>query len=171
MSDMSLQVAHSYPHSESSWKETAIRAALDDLERVRGQSNPSRRESADLERAAAALIAVLPASRQEPYRRRLKNLSAQASSNGTAVYNNVVDLFTRSTRDQWTAAAVQEALAADGLPAEPKAVLNVLGYLERAGKIKRVARGHYLVLGALLVTSEEISGAEYGQTRPTEHDV
>jgi hypothetical protein len=168
---MSPNPAFSYPDSAPSWKETAVRAALDDLERAKGQSSPSRKECADLERAVTALIAVLPPGRQEPYRRRLKNLSAPASSNGSAVYNNVVDLFTRSTRDQWSTAAVQQALAAEGNPAEPKAVMNVLGYLERAGKIKRVARGHYMILGALLVTSEEIRGAEYGQTRASENDV
>ncbi|WP_152613419.1 hypothetical protein [Inquilinus limosus] len=66
---------------------------------------------------------------------------------GTLIFDNVVKLFEKSPRAEWTAPAIQSALQDKGVQAEPKQIHNVLGYLAREGKLVRVDRGRYHISG------------------------
>jgi hypothetical protein len=159
--------------------EAAIEAAFEDLtaarrsvERSRGQLERDQVRVAGLTDVIRSLLQVLPAERQAIYVQRLASmhLGLEGPTRGGFVFDNVVTLFRRAP-GEWTPANVQSELAKEGVHADARAITNVLGYLARTGKITRLARGHYLVSGAGLVTEEELPAGEYGQTRVTEHDV
>lgn len=57
-----------------------------------------------------------------------------------------------------TAATARKAVADRGVEAEPKHVYNALTYLKRAGKLKRVGYGRYVVEGVEFSTSDDYGG-------------
>src|SRR5271166_941985 len=137
-------------HTSSSPYEEAIEAALDDLQRLHGRAALRRRELESdessverLKQAIFRLVEVLPANRREMYQRRLQELRicAEPPSRGGPVFDNVVSLFRRTGDREWTTSEIYRELGKGGVEVDAKAVANVLGYLARAGKIRRVARG------------------------------
>lgn len=136
--------------------EEAFLAALDDLAVAKAEILAAEADllgaeerGASLEELARNLFNALPPDRQAEHIPRLRKIAAgkPPSSKGGPVYDNVVELFARSTGKQWTASEVQHALSDKGLGAEPKAIYNVLDYLARKGGLRRVSRGRYVVAG------------------------
>ena len=110
------------------------------------------------------LIAVLPPERRSAYLKQLNELSIVASPqprSGT-VYGNVVNLLTGNPKMEWSASKIQEKLDKTGADTDTKSIHNTLNYLAKTGRLKRVARGCYVVrdLGVGLVTDEEIPGLD-----------
>ena len=161
--------------------EVALDTALKDLEAARAQAESSRKKLADAETLIATLeplierlINAVPAHKRAEYEGRLPVAEPDdaSSSRGTPLFDNVVWILKRSPRPSWSTAELREELRNRGIDTDPKAISNVLGYLERQGRLTRVSRGCYrLADGSGMVTGLELEGGEYGQTRMTEHDV
>ena len=85
-----------------------------------------------------------------------------AAARGGATFDNVVHLFASSPQREWTAPEVQAALAHGGRQVDPKSVHNVLSYLTRKGRLKRLGRGQYLIvdLGVGLQLSHDLDGID-----------
>ena len=147
--------ANDISHDISSPYEAALEAALSDLERARAcechaQERLSAAEAhvAELTHLVQTLVAVLPQDRKSLYLQRLASIGAvkPITTRGGEVFDKVIDLFSRRPRKEWTASEVQAALAETGIRPDQKAVYNVLNYLARSGRLKRIGRGHYLVV-------------------------
>lgn len=177
--------ASQIPTGDSHLISTALNAAMEELARARASAHQSRsawevqQARVDkLTKAIESLIETLPADQRPRYLRQLHMDAAQetALSRGGPVFSNVVSLFQSARRRDWTTEDVQRALAERGLEPDGKTIANTLAYLAKSGKLRRIARGHYVIVeGAFglagIVTDEEIPGTEYGRTRMTEHDV
>lgn len=135
--------------------EAALEAALTDLERAQALECDAQNQLAamgarvaELAHLVQTLVAILPRDRKAFYSQRLASSGAikTVSSRGGQVFDKVVDLFNRRPRKEWTASDVQTALADTGKRADSKAIYNVLNYLTKTGRLKRIGRGHYLVV-------------------------
>jgi hypothetical protein len=132
----------------------ALDAALSELARIRENLQVARHGIAELEvheenlsAVIEKLTEVLPPAERALYRQRVEiGRPIKRSAHATPVYDNVVQLFGRTKRREWTAPEVQEALKADGVQTEPQQVHNVLGYLARKGLLRRISRGRYYVV-------------------------
>ncbi len=139
--------------------EAAIDEAITERARVDAEELPEARDRVvalemkreRLSNLIESLMNVLPPERRTFYAQKLGEPSADLSGGRSGpVYSNVVELFRTSEQRDWTAPVVQEALTRKGVQADPKQIYNVLNYLEREGKLKRVSRGRYLFMGATI---------------------
>ncbi|MBW8727480.1 MAG: hypothetical protein JF625_20310 [Inquilinus limosus] len=143
------------PAGESDPIESALAELFARRERVKVQAVEARErvvasevEIERLSRAMAALVDLLPPPRKAVF---LQNSDLRHAGphpgRGSAVFGNIVELFKKPERPEWTAPEVQAALATKGIQAESKQIHNILGYLAREGQLKRVDRGRYLIVG------------------------
>lgn len=93
------------------------------------------------------LLVGLPEPDRSELARKFADIRSGAQSRGGNVFNNVVALFKRDRRQEWSIPDIQSALAKSGAPAEPKAVSNTVTYLTKIGRLRRVGRGQYIVEG------------------------
>jgi hypothetical protein len=153
--------------------EAALLAALDELAQAQAEIAAAREGLAAKEGRVAeviqlirSLIAMLPPDRANSFLRCLRDAGVKSESSTRAgpVYDNVIELFAKNRRRDWSAAEVQAALTNRGAQADPKAVYNVLGYLVRRGRLKRYGRGRYLLvdLGVGIELDQDLEGAETG---------
>jgi hypothetical protein len=153
--------------------EAALLAALDDLAQVQSEIAAAREGLASREGRAAeviqlirSLVAMLPPERASSFLQCLREagVKSQPSTRAGPVYDNVIELFAKNRRRDWSAAEVQAALTDRGAQADPKAVYNVLGYLVRRGRLKRYGRGRYLLvdLGVGIELDQDLEGVEPG---------
>jgi len=151
--------------------EAALAAALDDLTDAKVAAHGARESAmsaearvAELTELARSLAAMMPQDRATPYLQRLHTLgtSIDTSKRAGPVYENVVELFSKTHRRDWSAADVQTALAEAGKGADPKAVYNVLSYLARRGRLRRYGRGRYLIvdLGVGIELDQDLEGVD-----------
>lgn len=151
--------------------EVALQKALQDLSAARqeearakdrlAETRATSRELADLVRS---LVAILPPDQRKVYEAAAKELGAgdHAPSRGSHVYDNVIGLFSRTDKQEWTATQVQSALAVAGSQASAKSVYNVLNYMERKGRLRRISRGRYLIadLGVGIDLGHDLPGVD-----------
>ncbi len=154
--------------TESGPYEVAIAAALDDLARATHQSvlAESRFHEAnarvdDLVDLVESLLVFIPKAQSAQYRRKLRELEAGRGkpSRGGPAFENVVSLFSSEKGERsWTPKQVGDALTEKGRTTNQKAVYNVLNYMAKTGRLKRVSRGRYVVadLGIGIETSDEL---------------
>jgi hypothetical protein len=106
------------------------------------------------------------------FNRRLEETMAgiPAERKGGESYGQVIELF-RAQREL-TVPQIFQALKERGKNFDSKGIYNAVGYLEKVGRIFRVARGKYVLRtwGVGFETEEEFGGAD-GSPRITEHDV
>jgi hypothetical protein len=120
------------------------------------------------------LIEGLPYGEQTEYRQRFEQVRRGAPpQRGGEVFGNVIALFKRDQRLEWTVPGIQAALAQNGTSPDPKSLYNTITYLVNTGRLQRVSRGQYVVTGygVTVHTDEEIAGADHGTSRISEHDV
>ena len=115
------------------------------------------------------LLAGLPEQERGECTRKFEEIRSGVQNRGGEVFGNVIALFRRDQRPEWTVPEIQAALDRGGTPPEPKALSNTLLYLAKTGRLRRIARGQYVVtdVGAGI----EMEGIEQGLSRATEHDV
>ena len=109
-------------------------------------------------RVVDTLMNVLPEDRRAVFLERTKGFRAPTpASRGGETYDNVVDLFTRMKRPFWTASDIHNELSNAGKVAEIQQIHNVLNYLMRKGRLKRISRGRYFDTesGAGIETSDK----------------
>src|SRR5271154_6843453 len=76
------------------------------------------------------LIDGLPAAGRVEYQRRFEEVRQGGTpQRGGELFGNVIALFRRDQRLEWTVPDVQEALARDGVSADTKALYNAFTYL------------------------------------------
>ena len=123
--------------------------ALNDVRAARSTLANAEAEAASVLRLAETVIAHLPQERRTGFDERLGRLRAGdvGGRPSSATYRNVVELFANHPPRQWSVADAFSALAAKGLPADADQIQNVFQYLARKGRLKRVSRGRYYVVG------------------------
>lgn len=57
-----------------------------------------------------------------------------------------------------TAAELRQQVEERGIEAQPKEIYNAIGYLARAGALKRTGYGRYMINGMEISTSDELGG-------------
>jgi Fe2+ or Zn2+ uptake regulation protein len=80
----------------------------------------------------------------------------------------VIALFQKNQRAEWTVPDIQSELEKGGAAPEAKALYNALNYLAKSGRLRRVARGRYVV--AHIGVEVDYDDFDDGTTRLTEHD-
>ena len=156
----------------------AVKAALQiwcEIERARGEKDAADALVNRLAGTLDLLLGALPEAERVEYRRRLDELqraTSEPDARGGEVYGSVIDLFRKTKRREWSIPDVQDALQKEGCSVEDpkvvKAIYNTLNYFAKTGRLERISRGRYRVLGADLTVPEDI--ADYGTQRLTEHD-
>src|SRR5262245_13796665 len=122
MSEMSQNTAVRQHRENTSPTVRAADQLWDEIERARAQ-----REDADdlVKRLAGTLETLLddlPAPERNDYRLRLTKLrnGETIDNRGKEVHNNIIDLFKRTGRKDWTVPEIQAALSKGGEEADPK---------------------------------------------------
>jgi hypothetical protein len=131
--------------------EAALESALDDadeaLARVKAQRHALAVAEAEANKRvqlAEALLSSLPPERSGMYRWRIDSLRpARAGRGTTTTYESIVELFAEHPPREWSAPQIHQSLAGKGVAAEPEQIHNVLQYLWRKGRLRRVSRGRY----------------------------
>ncbi len=118
-------------------------------------------------------IQLLLAGMTEPERSSLTRKFAEIQSGitprGGDVFNNVVALFKRDHRTEWSIPDIQSELERGGTPVESKALSNAVLYLAKIGRLKRVGRGQYVV--EEFGVGIQMDGPDDGHLWATEHEV
>jgi hypothetical protein len=151
MSEMSTQVAPRHDHGSASPTARAAGQLWAEIEHACTQRDNADALVKRLANTLELLIEELPAAEQDEYRRRLAKLRAGdvslSDGRGKEVHNNIIDLFRRSDRKDWTVPDIQAALSKGGEEGDPKlvkAIYNAVNYLAKKGTLKRVSWGQYL---------------------------
>ncbi|MCC6737334.1 MAG: hypothetical protein IT534_14565 [Bauldia sp.] len=173
MSGMSIGTG-SEPRKDSGSEEAARRVVsrwlhrFDDARQQRDAAETTMKEAVEL---IGVAMALLPPAEQLDVQRRLDVArSASVPARATRLHANVIELFRQDNRREWAIPEISRALTdRDGAAPDPKALSNILNYLERSGRLKRVDRGRYLIrdYGAEI----DFDDREDGVRRGTEHEV
>jgi hypothetical protein len=152
----------------------ALNHLFSEYERARAERDAAEARLGRFSEVIALLIDSLPPADKAEYRRRFEELrQGSPPQRGGEVYGNVIALFKKDIRPEWTIPDAQAALAQNGVSVDPKALYNAFTYLANTGRLQRVSRGHYIVTGlnVSIEYPEEIAGAPPRLHRVTEHDV
>jgi hypothetical protein len=146
--------------------EVAIEKAIEEIRSGQRQLHELRQATLhwekrvqDAVRVVDTLMNVLPENRRAVFLERTRPFRPPTpASRGGETYDNVVDLFTRKKRPFWTASDIHNELSNAGKAAEIQQIHNVLNYLMRKGRLKRVSRGRYFDTqsGSGIQTSDEL---------------
>jgi hypothetical protein len=146
--------------------EAAIETAIEEIRSGQRQLHELRQATLSWEkrvqdalRVVDTLMNVLPEDRRAVFLERTRPFRPPTPpSRGGETYDNVVDLFTRKKRPFWTASDIHDELSNAGKVAEIQQIHNVLNYLMRKGRLKRISRGRYFDTesGAGIETSDEL---------------
>jgi hypothetical protein len=111
-------------------------------------------KDAELAAAEATIIALMPPEKRKLYVAE----AADTSARGGETYGRIVELFNNTKRRGWCAVDVQEALKRRGVDTDLKPIHNVLNYLARENRLRRISRGMYYVpeFGVGIVTSDRL---------------
>ncbi len=151
----------------------AARRALihlfDEFERARLERDAADKRLARFAQTIQVLLDALPQEERGDLSRRFEEIRSGTQHRGGEVFGNVIALFRRDPRKEWTVPEVQSALEKSSGPVDAKAVANAIGYLTKTGCLKRIARGHYIALdfGAAIV---DLDGPDDGTGRRSEND-
>jgi hypothetical protein len=151
----------------------ALAHLLAEFERARDERDAAQARMDRFGDTISLLIPGLHPDEQAEYRQRFEAIrSGGPPQRGGELFGNVIALFKKDQRPEWTVPEAQEALEQNGVTVDDtKALYNVFTYLANTGRLQRVSRGHYAVTGGVgIVTSDEI-GRDDGTQRVTEHDV
>ena len=143
--------------------EAAIKTALTDLQELAEQEQQAREYLNDLEKRTAEieslirkLCALLPEDKAAKYIDMLGHGPAPLevdTNRGGDVFNNVVSLVFRNPNPEreWNSAQIRDELEKNGMEVDTKAILNVLSYLAKTGRMERISRGRYRALGGVMI--------------------
>lgn len=78
-----------------------------------------------------------------------------AGRKGTPVFDNVIDLL--KINKNWTSAKFRRELEKKGVHFEYKQLMNCINYLVKTGRLNRISRGHYVVSGIGIVSTDQLA--------------
>ncbi len=111
-----------------------------------------------------ALAARVPPDERAAALKRVGGLLEAPVSRGGDAFERVVSFIDHQKRSEWTATEL-----ADRLGLTPRQVANVTGYLVKAGRFRRLSRGHYLdAAGNLFVTADELPQTDIARSSENE---
>lgn len=141
---------------QASEYEVALERALTDLADARRKQAIAKEHAeqadervAELSILVRNLLSVLKPEQRKKFEVEAAGLSAAAARPAVRsgpVHDNIVDLFSHSNKQQWTVKEVQKALSDREEAAPSKSIYNVLNYMEKRGRLRRVSRGRYLIV-------------------------
>jgi hypothetical protein len=137
---------HQNPKAEEPFEEALV-ALLDDW-RTSGKCTQS-----DKMLILALAGKITPSRRSALLKGHEQDLTAP-SSRGGPVFENVIRLI--DERPDWTAASLRRRLSEQGQLVDSKTLSNCLNYLVKSGRLVRISRGHYVVAGFGIITSDEL---------------
>ena len=151
--------------------QVALTTALEDLAEARAEGLSATNKLAEADARVAeltnlirSLLAFLPKEQAVTYANAIRQqvIGEQRLSHAGPVHEKVVKLFAGSQKREWTTLAVQEALENQGAEADPKAVHNVLNYLNKKGRLRRISRGRYVIrdIGIAFDLDHDLSGSD-----------
>jgi hypothetical protein len=165
--------AESRPHDTLA-RGRALNHLFSEYERARTERDAAESRLDRFSEVIFLLIEELAEADKAQYRRRFDELRRAATpQRGGELYSNVIALFKKDLRPEWTIPDAQAVLAQNGVSVDPKALYNAFSYLANTGRLQRVSRGHYIVTGLNIGIEypDEISGAPARSHWVTEHDV
>ena len=146
--------------------EAAIEKAIEQIQSGQARLHELQQATLTLEkrvqdalRVVDTLINVLPPDRKAIFLEKTRPFRpATPAGRGGETYDNVIDLFTRKKRHFWTASDIHNELSNAGKVVEIEKIHNVLNYLMRKGRLKRISRGRYFDTesGVGVETSDEL---------------
>jgi hypothetical protein len=154
--------------------EPSVRAALHlmaEIERAHHERLAADTRVRKFGEALSLMLESLPQPERLEIQHRLDRVRSNAHTSGRSgeMHDNVVALFKHHSKREWSIPEIQAELTKDGGPVDSKALYNAVNYLAKTGRLRRVSRGQYLVLG--IGAGLDVDGiAEDGTSRASEHD-
>ena len=144
---------------------------LAEFERARDERDAAQARMNQFADTIRLFIGNLSAEERTEFTRRFDDARRGSPARGGETYGNVVALFRRDQRPEWTLAEAKIALQQNGVKVEDKTLQNVFVYLANTGRLQRVSRGRYVVtgLGIGIESSDELARDD-GTQRVSEHD-
>jgi hypothetical protein len=141
---------------------------LGEFERARAERDAANARLNRFAETIQLLLARLSQPDRTELTKKFEEIRSGVQARGGEVFNNVVALFKRDHRQEWTVPAIQAELEKSGVASEPKALSNAVLYLARIGRLRRVGRGQYIVeeSGAGI----QMDGPDDGHLWATEHE-
>jgi hypothetical protein len=157
------------PHDDP--RRRAVSQLLGEYQRARDERNSSSVRMAGFAETITLLLQDMPADDRAIYERRLAELrdGGDLQRRGGEIFGRVINLFkTDRQKTAWTILEIQSALGTATDPTQQKAVHNAIGYLAKSGRLRRVARGQYVVTD--IGVGLEYDGSDDGTLRRSEND-
>jgi hypothetical protein len=144
---------------------------LTEFERARDERDAAQARMDRFVETITLLIDGLPAHERTEHNQRLEVIRRGAPQRGSQLYGNVIALFKRDQRLEWTVPDAKASLEQSGVRVDTKALTNIFVYLRNTGRLQRIERGRYVVTGGIgIETADELAPPD-GTRRITEHDV
>jgi hypothetical protein len=147
----------------------ALAHLFSEFERARAEKDAAESRLSRFAETIQLFLANLPPDAQPEFLKRFQEIRDGVQQRGGEVFNNVVALFKRDHRPEWTISAIQTELEKTGAAPEPKALSNAVLYLAKTGRLRRVGRGQYIVEGS--GAGIQMDGPDDGHLWATEHEV
>jgi hypothetical protein len=131
--------------------EPAVRAALHlmaEIERAHEDRIAADNRGKKYSEALTLLLDDLPFDERSAIQRRLDRVRSEvtvALGRTGEVHDNVVALFKGHSKREWSVPEIQIELTKAGEAADPKSLYNVINYLAKVGRLRRISRGQYLI--------------------------
>jgi hypothetical protein len=146
----------------------AVLHLFGEYERARAEMDAANARLNRFGETIQLLLAGLPELDRSELARKFDEIRSGVQARGGEAFNNVVALFKRDNRAEWTARSILSELEKAGAAAEPKAVSNAVMYLTKIGRLRRVGRGQYIVEAS--GAGIQIEGSNEGHWN-TEHEM
>jgi hypothetical protein len=146
----------------------ALTHLLGEFERARVERDAAENRLKRFAETIQLLLTGLPIKERDNFSRRFEEIKSGIQNRGGELFGNVIALFKRDRREEWTIPEIHAALEKEGVPPDPKALLNTIAYLAKTGRLRRISRGQYVVTDYGI--GIEMEGAGHGISRTTEHD-
>ena len=142
---------------------------IDQIERSGADREAADRRITTFSNTLELLLPDLPPAEREAIRGRLDKVLGRhwgTHNKGGTFFDNVVSLFKNSQKQKWNFAEIQAELSKTS-EVDSKTLYNTINYLAKTGRLKRIDRGQYMVLGPGAFDLEDVS--DDGTIRGSEH--
>ena len=155
------------PNSESI--RPVIENLLAEYKRVRDERDAATLRLAKFAENIRALARGMGEFDRASFERQLADLQGGHSiqNRGGDFFGKVVSIFSRQAGKEWSVPALFDLLKKQGDSPDQKALYNTINYLASTGRLRRVARGRYVLANGAAI---EFEAPNDGTVRQSEHD-